>query len=35
MTYEYVELPTEYGLYDIEIESIEDIDNDKERLVNF
>lgn len=35
LTYEYMELPTEYGLYDISIESIDDIDEDKERLVNF
>jgi len=35
MTHEYVELETNYGLYDVSIESIEDIDEDKERLVNF
>lgn len=35
MTYEYVELETDYGLYDVEIDSIDDIDEDKERLVNF
>lgn len=35
MTYEYIELPTEYGLYDVSIETIEDIDEDKERLINF
>lgn len=34
-TYEFVDLDTEYGLYDIEIDSIDDIDEDKERLVNF
>jgi hypothetical protein len=28
-------LKTEYGLYDIEIESLEDFDEDKEKLINF
>jgi len=35
MTHEFVDLKTEYGLYDIEIESLEDLDNDKEKLINF
>jgi hypothetical protein len=28
-------LKTEYGLYDIEIASLEDFDEDKEKLINF
>lgn len=35
MTHEFIDLKTEYGLYDIEIESIEDFDEDKEKLINF
>lgn len=35
MSYEFVDLETNYGLYDMEIESMEDIDEDKERLINF
>ena len=35
MTHKYVELDSDYGLFDISIESINDIDEDKERLVNF
>ena len=35
LTYEFVDLETDYGLYDIEIESIDDIDEDKEKLINF
>lgn len=35
MTYEFIDIETDYGLYDIDIEDIEDIDKDKERLVNF
>ena len=35
MSYEYVELETDYGLYDVEIENIDDIDENKERLINF
>lgn len=35
MTYEFIDLDTEYGLYDIEINSIEDLDNDEEKLINF
>ena len=34
ITYEYVDLDTEYGLFDIEITSIDDIDNDVEILKN-
>ena len=35
MTHKYVDLETNYGLYDVSIESIEDIDEDKEKLINF
>ena len=35
MTHEFIDLKTEYGLYDIEIESLEDFDEDKEMLINF
>ena len=35
MTYEFVDLETNYGLYDIEINSLDDMDNDKEKLINF
>lgn len=35
MTHEYVDVENEYGLYDIEIRDFDDIDNDKERLINF
>lgn len=34
LTYEYVDLDTDYGLFDIEITSIDDIDNDVEILKN-
>lgn len=33
-THEFVDVPTDYGLYDIEISSIEDIDNDNEQIRN-
>lgn len=33
-THEYVEIPSEYGLYKFELDNPEDIDNDKERLLN-
>ena len=32
--YDFIELESDYGLYDIEINSIDDIDNDKETLKN-
>ena len=35
MTYEFVDLESDYGLYDMEISSIDDIENDKEKLINF
>jgi len=34
-TYKFVDLPTEYSLYRFEIESPEDIDNNKEILTNY
>lgn len=35
LEHEYVDVETDYGLYDIEITSASDVDEDKERLVNF
>lgn len=35
MTHEFVDLESDYGLYDIQISSMDDLDNDKEKLVNF
>ncbi len=34
-TKEFIELTSDYGMYKIEINSIEDIDNDKEIIVNY
>jgi len=34
-TREFVELPSDYGYYNFEISSLGDIDNDKERLINY
>lgn len=34
-TYEFVDIESDYGLYDMEIDKMEDIDEDKERLINF
>lgn len=34
-SYEFIELPSEYGLYDFEIKKPEDIDEDKEVLMNY
>ena len=34
-THQFVELPSDYGFYHYEISSIEDIDNDKEKLINY
>lgn len=34
MTHRFVEMNSDYGLYSVEINSIEDIDEDKERLTN-
>ena len=33
--YEFVDVPTDYSLYDFEIKGIEDLDNDKEILKNY
>jgi DNA repair exonuclease SbcCD nuclease subunit len=35
MTHEFVDLESDYGLYDIQINSIDDLDEDKEKLINF
>jgi hypothetical protein len=35
MSYEFVDIDSDYGLYDIEINAIDDVDEDKERLINF
>lgn len=34
-TYEFSDLETDYGLYDIQVSTIDDFDDDKERLINF
>ena len=34
-SYEFIELPSEYGLYDFEIKKPEDIDDNKEILMNY
>lgn len=35
MSYKFIDIESNYGLYDIEIDSINDIDENKEKLVNF
>lgn len=35
MTHKFVELETDYGLYDVRINSIDDIDNDTEVILNY
>lgn len=35
MKYEFIDIDSNYGLYDIEINGIDDIEEDKERLINF
>ena len=35
MTYKFVDIESDYGLYDVEISNIDDIDEDKEKLINF
>ena len=35
LEHDYVDLETDYGLYDVEIYSENDVDEDKERLINF
>ena len=34
LEHEFVDLESDYGLYDISVESIDDLDNDKEKLTN-
>lgn len=33
-TYEFIDIESDYSLYDMEIENIEDVDEDKEKLIN-
>lgn len=35
LTYKTVDIPSDYGLYSFEIKSVDDIDDDKEKLINF
>jgi hypothetical protein len=35
MSYRFIDIDNEYGLYDIEIDNIDDIEEDKEKLINF
>jgi hypothetical protein len=35
MSYKFEDIDSDYSLYDIKIENFEDIDNDKEKLINF
>ena len=35
MEHTFIDLSTDYGLYDMEISSVEDIDNDKEIIINY
>ena len=35
MSCKFIDIDSDYGLYDIEINNIDDIDEDKERLINF
>lgn len=35
MKYEFIDIDTDYGLYDISINNINDIEEDKEKLINF
>ena len=35
MTYRFEDIESDYSLYDMEIENFDDIDNDKEKLINF
>lgn len=34
-SHQFIELPSEYGLYDFEIKSFDDIDMNRERLINY
>ena len=35
MSYKFVDIDSDYGLYDVEIDNVNDVDEDKERLINF
>lgn len=35
MSYKFVDIESDYGLYDVEIDNVDDVDKDKERLINF
>jgi len=35
MSYKFIDIENDYGLYDIEVNSIDDVDEDKEKLINF
>ena len=35
MTYRFIDIESDYGLYDVEIDNIDDIEEDKEKLINF
>lgn len=35
MSYKFIDIDSDYGLYDVEIDNVNDIDEDKERLINF
>ena len=35
MEHTFIDLSTDYGLYDMEISCVEDIDNDKEIIINY
>ena len=35
MTYKFIDIESDYGLYDVEIDNIDDIEEDKEKLINF
>ena len=35
MSYKFIDIDSDYGLYDVEIDSVNDVDEDKERLINF
>jgi DNA repair exonuclease SbcCD nuclease subunit len=35
MSYKFVDIESDYGLYNVEIDNVNDVDEDKERLINF
>lgn len=35
MSYKFIDIESDYGLYDVEIDNVNDVDEDKERLINF